>query len=121
MKVPKITIKPGIVLINIIWSYNPGDDIQIVRGDLRSKYAEVLAISDNRVYIGASERTLYTDEDATYGTEVCVDEGWIFLEASVARYTFSATVVSKEFYETKIRSTNYEDRQTLWDNEDESE
>lgn len=47
MKIPKVDVKPGQVLINIIWTHNPGDDIQIVKGDLRSKYAEVVAISDN--------------------------------------------------------------------------
>lgn len=118
-KTPKISVKPGMVLINTIWTHNPGDEIQIIRGDLSSKYAEVCAISDHGVYIFASERTLYIDENTTRGTEVCIDDDWIFLEASVARYTFSATVVSKEFYENKIRSTDYDLRETLWDNEDE--
>lgn len=115
-KTPKISVKPGAVLINVIWTYNPGDEIQIIRGDLKSKYAELFGLSNHSAYIGKTESTLRTDETKEYGTEVWVDDDWVFIEASVARYTFTAIVVSKEFYEAKIRSTNYNIRKVLWDN-----
>jgi hypothetical protein len=94
MRTPRVTVRQGACRLNDLWLVHSGPGFMHLRGDMRAKYAEVVAFSETSFFIGATERTLHTEPEETWehehgNTEVRIHvpggHRWM-AEATISRY-----------------------------------
>ena len=92
---PKIKVTQGCAFVNTIWQVRKGPGVIVFEADLRAKRAEIQAMSQTQLYIGAGDQTLHADE----GKGPTVIEIDAFpdqtIEATIGRYTLAIFVYSR--------------------------
>lgn len=89
----------GSVVVNSSTIVLLKDNIVCIDLDLKTKYCEVDAITDDGVYISATERTLEADNSIDISTPTKVSfknyKDWKFYASNNGRYTISIVLIKK--------------------------
>ena len=79
-------VEQGEILVNSVFVIHNTDDMIMVEVDLQSKYPELLATSDNAIYLQASEHTLYKGKEGATMIEFDLPNNFAFCGHRLGRY-----------------------------------
>lgn len=96
----KVEVINGKVVLNSLWIDQYDQSTIVVSGDMRSKYASVVATSGDTVYIGKTSETIHLNEeseiDCALVTFEKVPSGFEVRNAWCSRYTLGILLVNTD-------------------------